>query len=370
MNQRNGQYTTEDKVKLVLQILEGRSISSLAREVGLPRQQLSAWRQRFLAGGQAYLKDRRDLEHLQAENVALTRRLKQLEPSGAVRTPTPPPAHCADEPDATYMHPYCSAAYATAQLESGMQILAVPAWGSHVLIRQGPKGRLMAVGGRPFTSLDPNSDIEAGLDHLRREGVRSVSLVSDPMWSPDHATLEQGFQVCRRFKETYFVDREAGCAPITKRHRNRVSQARRRGGELREISFADHLDVWSDLYGHNVANRQIAQPLSSTYFERLADFDELRTFAVVVDSEIATITTWIKYGDVLYFHDAASSAAGHEAAASYIAFAHVVEALDDCRFVFLGGAAEFFDDPLDGLARFKRGFSNGSAVSYLCSTIL
>lgn len=370
MKKRKDQHTADEKAKLVLQVLAGRSISSLAREEGLPRQQISAWRQRFLEGGQAYLRDRRDIERLQAENDALTQKLRQLEACGQATAPGGRFAPAVGEPGASSRHPYCSVAYAEAQLEADTRVLAVPAWGSHVLVRRGPKGRLMAVGGRPFTSLDPNSDIKAGLDQLRGEGLSSVSLVSDPMWSPEHSELERGFQVCRRFKETYLVDRQAGSAPITKRHRNRVSQARRRGAKLREISFADHLDIWGDLYAHNVANRQIAQPLSATYFERLAAFAELRTFAVVIDSEIVTITTWMKHDDVLYFHDAASSTAGHDAAASYVAFAHVVEAADDCRFLFLGGAAEFFDDPLDGLARFKRGFSNGSAVSYLCSAIL
>ncbi len=363
------QDATVAKTEIVLRLLAGESIASLSRETGLPRQQLSVWRRRFIDGGEAYLRRKpnpREVERLQTENRALSQRVAELENESRSRPLVAPSEARVDH---EYRHPYCSPAYAAAQLEAGSEVLAVPEWGTHLLVRRGPGGRRMAVGGRPFTSLDPNSDLAAGLEYLRRAGISSVSLVTDPMWSPDRPTLESGFDICRRFKETYFLDRGAGPPQISKRHRNRINNARR-SGELQEISFADHLDRWRELYHYNVANRQIPQPLSDSYFEQLAAFRELRTFAVLVDGAIVTITTWIRHEDTLYFHDAASSPEGHAASASYVAFAHVAEALDDCRYVFLGGAAEFFDDPLDGLARFKRGFSNGSAVSYLCTALL
>lgn len=368
---RNSPCTTEVKTDLVLRLLGGESIAALSRETGLPRKQLSVWRRRFLAGGEAYLESRpnpRETEMLRSAKEELSERVTELELENELlnrRVISLSETHSVGR----FAHPYCSLAYAEAQEEPGSEALAVPDWGTHLLVREGAAGRRLAVGGRPFASLDPNSDLAAGLAYLREAGVSSVSLVTDPMWSPEQPELEAAFDVCRRFKETYLVDRTSYRATISKRHRNRINRARN-GATLREISFADHLDTWQELYRHNVANRQIPQPFAEGYFERLAAFPELRTLAVLVDGEIVTITTWIPHRDTLYFHDSASNSQGHAVSASYVAFAHVVETFEECRYVFLGGAAEFFDDPLDGLARFKRGFSNRSNVSYLCSAIL
>jgi hypothetical protein len=370
-SQLSAPFTTEVKTSLVLRLLAGESIASLARETGLPRRQLSVWHRRFLSGGEAYLDSRpnpREVETLESATGELSGKVAELELENE-RLNRRVMALGETRSGHRFAHPYCSLAYAEAQAEPNSESLAVPAWGTHLLVRVGSGGKRLAVGGRPFAAFDPNSDLQAGLDYLREAGVNSVSLVTDPMWSSEQLELEAAFDVCRRFKETYLVDRASGPVRISKRHRNRINNARLRT-ELREISFADHLDTWHELYRYNVVNRQIPQPFSDSYFERLATFPELRTFAVLADSEIVTITTWIRYRDTLYFHDSASNARGHALSASYVAFAHVVETFEECRYVFLGGAAEFVDDPLDGLARFKRGFSNRSTVAYLCSAIL
>jgi hypothetical protein len=61
---------------------------------------------------------------------------------------------------------------------------------------------------------------------------------------------------------------------------------------------------------------------------------------------------------------------GFEISAAYAAFAHAIENATECRYVLLGGSAGLSDDRLDGLAVFKRGFANASALSYLCSATL
>lgn len=361
---------TELKVKLAVRLVAGESISAVSRETGIPRQQLSIWRRRFIAGGEHYLESRpnpqatetlraaRDelscnVAELMMENHLLSRRVAFLNEARS--------GHL-------FSHPYCSEAYSRALDEANASTLAVPDWGTHVLVREGPGGKRMAVGARPFASLDPGCDLEAGLDHLRQAGVTSVSLVTDPLWGAERAELARAFDVCRRFKEIYLVD-TASEPRISKRHRNRIKNARK-AAEVREISLAEHLERWFALYSRNVANRKIPQPFTNAHFEHISRLPGLRTVAVLIDGEIATITMWLPYQDTLYFHDAASSEAGHATEASYVAFAHVVEHFDDCRYIFLGGAADFFDDPLDGLARFKRGFANGSNTSYLCSSIL
>lgn len=360
--------SAERKVDLVLRLLGGESISALSRETGRPRKQLSVWRRRFLEGGEAYLGTRHrpgEIEALRSARDDLSRQLGELEAQNQMLSRRV----AVLDGGRDFSHPYCSAPYARALEEPDAHAFEVPEWGTHVLVREGPGGKRLGVGVRPFASLAPGCDLRGGLEHLREAGVTSVSLVSDPLWGPEQPELKEAFDICRRFKEIYLVDKAAERVRIGKRHRNRIKHARSRA-EVRDIELGDHLDRWLELYRRNVANRKIPQPFTDSYFEQLAEFPELHTNAVLVDGEIATITMWIPYEDTLYFHDAASSAEGHAAAASYVAFAHIVENFDACRYIFLGGAADFFDDPLDGLARFKRGFANSSHVSYLCSAIL
>jgi transposase len=360
---------TEVKVELVLRSLAGETLADLAREVGRPRKQLSAWRQRFLTGGEAYLDGRRDrgeaeelrvargeinarLIELEAENQMLARRLAMLGP---------------DRPSGGEANPYCSELYAKACEEPGARPLQVPEWGTYVLVREGPGGGRQATGVRPLESLDPRCDVKAGLDALRDAGVASMAMVTDPMWSPELSVLRGAFDACRPFREHYLVDRDLG-VHIRKRHRNRINQARR-AGKVRELSLSDHLERWLELYQGNVDSRQIPQPFTPTYFERLAQMPSLKTVAVAVEGEIASMTLWVSHGDVLYFHDGASSSAGMAVSAAYAAFAHAIDTAE-CRYVLLGGSAGISDERLDGLAMFKRGFANASAASYLCNVML
>ncbi len=273
------------------------------------------------------------------------------------------PSHCPNDP-----HPYCSEPYARASEEAGVQSLYVPEWGAYVLMRKGSTGACHAEGVRPLEPLNPNCDVRAGLYTLQRAGISSVALITDPMWTPELSALQHAFDTCRVFKEHYFVDREAEVR-IRKGHRNQINQARR-ACYVQEISLAEHLDHWLALYKRNVTTRQILRPFGTAYFESLAGLPALRTLAVTVKDAIVSMSLWIRHNDTLYFHDGASDAKGFEISAAYAAFAYAIENAGECRYVLLGGSAGIRDERLDGLAMFKRGFSNSSAVSYLCSANL
>jgi hypothetical protein len=355
---------------LVLRLLGGETLTELARETGRPERQLSVWRQRFLAGGQAYLDGRTDhheLEALRAAEAELATKVAELEAENRMLTRRVALVDASHSRRAA-PHLFCSESYSRALEEPGVRPLYVEGWDAYVLVRNGREGARRAIGVRPVEALDPNCDVRAGLDALRRAGIATVSLTTDPMWCPEPAVLRNAFDSCRALREIYLVDREAE-VKIRKRHRNRINQARR-VGEVREISLAEHLERWLELYRLNVASRQIPEPFSQVYFERLACIADLRTIAVFVADEIVNMTLWFRHEDTFYFHDGASSATGLQTSAAYAAFAHVIEEATDYRYVLLGGSAGFRDERLDGLAVFKRGFSNTSAVSYLCSASL
>lgn len=368
---REDQLPTSAKVELVLRLLAGETLAEVSQQSGRPRRQLSAWRRRFLAGGEAYLDgrvDHRELEALRSASDGLSRKVGELEAESRtlerrVELLT------RSRGDRVVPHPNCSESYARALEEPGVRSLYVAEWGTHVLVREGSAGACPATGVRPIASLDPACELRAGLDALARAGIASISLVTDPMWCPELPALQRAFDICRPFKVHYFVDRHEN-VQIRKRHRNRINQARR-AAEIREIELAEHLPRWVELYEGNVTDRQISQPFSRMYFQRLAELSGLRSVAVLLDGEIVTITLWICHENILYFHDGASSPAGFAISASYAAFAHAIESIaNDCRYVFLGGSADFRDELRDGLAVFKRGFANASAISYLCSATL
>lgn len=365
------QPSTAAKVDLVLRSLRGDTLAELSSQTGRPRKQLSAWRQRFLTGGEVYLEARHDPRTLKAVHDAreeLSARVAQLEVENGMLDRALDLLTRNHSSPAT-PHPFCSEEYAGALESPGAWRLRVEEWNTYVLVREGPAGTRHATGFKPYASLDFDCQLEAGLESLRRAQISSVSLVTDPMWAPRLSRLTRAFDRCHVFKEYYLHDRDAENRAASKRHRNKVNRARR-SGEIEEISLADALDSWLDLYQKKVNDRQIDQPFSTSYFEQLSRMSGLRTVAFLVKGELAAITLWIEYGDVLYFLDAASSPTGHENLGGYLAFNHAVSQVSDCRYVLLGGSADFYDDRLDGVAKFKRGFSNGSITCHLCSALL
>jgi hypothetical protein len=363
------QVAADVKVELVLRLLGGETLGEVSRETGRPRRQLSVWRRRFLAGGEAYLNGRPDdaeLDALRSAQSELSSRVAELEAENAMLQRRV--ALLSADPRDAPPHPYSSDRYAWASEAPGVRPLYLPEWGTYVLVRERRDGALQATGIRPICPLEPTCDVQAGLEALQRAGIAAVSLVTDPMWSPEPAALRDAFRVCRELREHYFVDREA---PVHyhKRHRNRLNQARR-VCVVEQVELVEQLARWHELYAQNVSRRQISQPFTRTYFDRIATLPDLRTVAVLVDGEIVAMTLWLRHRDTLYLHDGAASTTGFELSATYAAVAHVIENEPDCRYILLGGAASLGEDPLEGLAMFRRGFSNGSARSYLCSTTL
>jgi hypothetical protein len=344
-------------------------LADLARETGRSKKQLSVWRRRFLAGGEAYLDGRRDHEEtetLRGDRDELSERAAELEIENTMLARRVALLRADRDRDLT--HPYCSDSYSRAVEEPGARSRYVPEWGAFVLIREGLGGVCRATGFQPLAPLDPSCDVKAGLEALRRDGIASVSLVVDPMWCPEPSVLQAAFDTCSTFRVHYFVDREKGIH-YQKRHRNRLNQARR-VGRVEEIQLAEHLGRWHDLYSQSVANHQIQQPFTQAYFEQLAALPAVRAIAVRVNGEIVAMTVWVRHWDTLYFHDGASSATGFETSAAYAAYAHAIESETSCRYVLLGGSAGFRDERLGGLAKFRRGFSNGSVHSYMCGAAL
>ena len=55
-----GRFSARRKAEAILRVLRGEDLDALSRELGVTAATLSAWREQFLAAGQAGLKARRD----------------------------------------------------------------------------------------------------------------------------------------------------------------------------------------------------------------------------------------------------------------------------------------------------------------------
>lgn len=86
--------------------------------------------------------------------------------------------------------------------------------------------------------------------------------------------------------------------------------------------------------------------------------------------ELVSAHVWVSDGRYVHSHLAASSDAGYKAGAAYAVYDASLRAFPAAELLNLGGGAGIGDDPDDGLARFKRGFANDSAQSYICGEIL
>jgi len=83
-------WTITRKAAVIVELLRGGDAVELARKHGLSQAQLFAWRDRFLEGGQAALRTRRQQGELERDRQvrALERKVGQLTVENEVRTKT------------------------------------------------------------------------------------------------------------------------------------------------------------------------------------------------------------------------------------------------------------------------------------------
>jgi len=361
------------KLQIVEQLLRGANLDTLARETGRSRKQLAFWYRRFLRGGEAYLSGRQDLSEiskLRQLNQALVTRAEDLERRNRELVKALEAAR-GDALPRSLAHPKCSEQYAKAFEASGIEIFHVPEWRTHVLLKTAPGLQLVrhATGVSGHSSLDPDCDLRGGLERLRQAGVGSVSLITDPMWSPSQNILEAAFGSCRTFQENYLLDRELGRTRPRKRHRNMIHSARKLCA-IDRVQLLPWLDHWWTLYHDNCQQRAHVYSTPPKYFEMLADLEGVDVLAAHHENEIVTMTIWLRFNDILYYIDGASNQRGLAISAPYATFAYVIDQYVNCRYIFFGGSADFRGPRSDGLARFKRGFANVAVQDYLCTSHL
>jgi hypothetical protein len=269
------------------------------------------------------------------------------------------------------LHPYASDSYRNALDAGGATTLEVPPWDSYVVLPGSQKktGFVSATGPFPLASLDPNCDLRGGLSHLQSQGVSTVAIVTDPLWAPTVTELEAAFDTCRVFKSNFVIDMSLGKPRLRKRHRNRINNAKR-CCETHIVSLSEYLDTWWSLYRVLVDRHEMSQAFSKDYFKSLANMSQLTAIAAFVKDEIVSMSLWVRFEDIAYFHDGASTDVGYNIFAAYATHDCALSHFQDCRYINLGAPVGFVDTSSSGLAEFKRGFCNTNIMNYFCSANL
>jgi hypothetical protein len=268
-------------------------------------------------------------------------------------------------------HPYAAKDYAKSLDHIGTPF-AVPEWCAHVLLRPTPDGsRRDATGPYPLTVIAPESDVAAGLERLASAGLVSAVVVVDDRLRPSMAVLTSAFDEVRPFKSHHLYDRGLGPLVYGKHHRYELKRALARVTTA-EIALADHLEAWEGLYAQLAVRREVdgLHAFPPAYHAALARLPGLRAFGAFVEDRLVAAHLFITHEGYAISHLAASSSEGYETRAAYAVNDFAVVALFNCEVINFGGGAGVVDDPENGLVRFKKGFSNSAAPSWLCCKVL
>ncbi|MEQ8587823.1 MAG: GNAT family N-acetyltransferase [Thalassobaculaceae bacterium] len=266
--------------------------------------------------------------------------------------------------------PYGRRAYVESLLGSGGS--TAPLWGGHVMLRAMPDGAGMdAASAYPMGGFASAADPAEGLERLRSLGAVSLSIVADPLNTPDPPALARVADVHRRLKTHYVLDRAVGPFTPSKHHRAEIRRAQRQV-TVDTVRLGDVMDDWRALYGGLIERHGIGEGarLDDRHFAALAADPQALVLAARQGEGVVAMSIWLSDGHVAHNHLGASAEAGYRAGAGYALYAAAIEALSDCRIIDLGGMPGLTDDPSHGLARFKRGFANAERATWFSGFVL
>lgn len=209
---------------------------------------------------------------------------------------------------------------------------------------------------------------------LRKRGLVSLVLVSDPMLSAREREVFQHFDLVKPFKTHYLLALdEAPERSVSRHHRACVRRAARKLDVDVAQTPLEHLDEWCALYANLVKRRGIRdlRVFSRQSFRRLLKTPGMTLFRALSKGRAVGAQLILRQGDVAFAHLAAFSDEGYRAGASYLldwaAMNHLRGRVGCLNW---GGAAGPEGAEPGGLARYKQGWASGSGTSYLLGAVL
>lgn len=140
------------------------------------------------------------------------------------------------------------------------------------------------------------------------------------------------------------------------------------------LSPLEYLGAWSKLYDNLIVRHNIEgiARFSAKSFEMQLQIPGMMMFLGRQGGRIVGINLVLIDDDVAYSHLAAYSDKGYSINASYGLYWHILTYCQKqgVRYFDFGGAAGPKEEPGDGLALFKKGWSNHRLTVYFCGRIL
>ncbi len=267
---------------------------------------------------------------------------------------------------------YAHGDYAASLAEFGRPRL-LPRCGGWVLEREVPGAADRdATGCYPLFACRDWSGLADDLRDVGRDLV-SVVLVADPFGNHDPALLERTFNYgVLPFKEHHIVQfTEPLERSVSSHHRRNVRKALRVVQAERIEDPSAYLSEWLRLYAELTDRHAIEgiRAFSPASFALQLAVPGMVAFRAVHASATVGMVLFYVQDEVAYYHLGAYSPEGYEVGAAFAVFWVALEHFAQrVRFVSLGGDAGLSDDG-GGLARFKRGWANGTRQAFLCKHV-
>jgi len=211
-----------------------------------------------------------------------------------------------------------------------------------------------------------------------RDKAVSFSMVTDPFANLKLDQLESSFDVVVPFKDHFIVELSRPLEYIVSRsHQETVRRAQKKV----EVSLcpnpACRLAEWIELFSYLVRRHQISgiKAFSAHAFAQQLRIPGLVMFEAreITTGDLVGMDMWYLQHDVAYGHLAAYSERGYALRASYASKWQVLSYFSGkAEYVNLAGRAgsDGKDESVNGLTRFKQGWSTGTLKTYFCGKIL
>ena len=255
------------------------------------------------------------------------------------------------------------------------EILHLPRTGLQLIKRPIREQAYDLTGVYPYALCVDWSGLNQDIDELRDRNAASVVFVADPFQADAVQKLTQNWSLSRHFKTHYVVDLTQDWR---QGRRKEVRRTTRRALELYEtgiatdpISFAPTL--W-DFYQTTIRRKRV------TGIQRLS-LDTIEQQLAVPGAVLITAHDAVGLAGATLFFDHGATVTAHlmflseRAVHNKATYALIFAGLEECEkrgccFVNLGGATGTKDDLSDGVARFKKRWTENTRSAWICGSVL
>jgi hypothetical protein len=266
------------------------------------------------------------------------------------------------------IHPYVCHKYAETLFHIG-QALYIPEWQCSVLVRD--SGVRDAIGVYPITMLSPEADIVGGLTRLKELGLVTLTIVLDYHHISKLKQINKHFMWIKPYKKHYLNYPADDKFKYDSHCRYEVKKAYKYV-DVRLLDWKCDGLSWRKIYSFLSKRHQLfgMHLFPQKHHEYLGSSDGIVALGAWKENELVSAHIFATDGNQVYSHLAASSKNGYSCSASYAVNDTALSYFKGAEFINFGGVAGIKDDVNNGLAYFKRSFSNSVTSAYICGAIL